>query len=168
MFKKPSLRFFFLLSFWLLSPILVNAQESKLITLRELTERSQKIVIGQVFAQHSAWDDLGREIYTYTKLRVEGNIKSDRPDSILVLRHLGGRVGNIVSQVAGLPNFQEGERVLVFLGPYKGTSYYGLIDWYQGKYVIKKVKKSREVLQGTGPAHGQSIETFVTELRRYL
>ena len=146
----------------------VFAQESKTITTPELTKRSQKIVIGEVIDQYSAWDDLGREIYTYTKLGLDLVIKSNQPDSILVLRHLGGRVGHIESHVAGLPRFRKGERVLVFLGPYSGTSYYGLIDWNQGKYVIQQNKLSKEVLQGTGPAHGQSVDKFIAELKRYL
>ncbi|MFQ6114544.1 MAG: hypothetical protein ACE5NG_10750 [bacterium] len=168
MFQKLYHSFFILLSICLLSYSLAQAQETIPITTRELTKRAQKIIIGEVIAQHSAWDDLGREIYTYIKLRVDRVIKSDRPDSIIVLRHLGGRVGNIESHVAGLPQFRKEEHVLVFLGPYKSTNYYGLIDWYQGKYVIKKGKTSEKVLHGTGPGHGQSVEKFINELRRYL
>jgi len=151
----------------------VTGQEFQPVTLRELTQRSEKIVTAEVVDQYSAWDPLGREIYTYTTLRVERVIKSQRRDSVLVLRHLGGRVGNVESHVPGLPHFEKAERVLVFLGPYPGTQYFGLIDWREGKYVITRRKpggpgKAEEILQGLGPGHGQRLEQFVATLRRYL
>lgn len=167
MVQKLCSSFFCLLLIYSFGLSYAVAQESVPIMTKELVKRSQKIVIGQVIEQHSAWDDLGREIYTYTMLRVDRVVKSEAPDAVLMLRHLGGKVGNTTSQVAGLPKFEQGERVLVFLGPYRGTNYYGLIDWHQGKYGVKKNKKAEDVLVGTGPGAGQSVETFVNELRRF-
>lgn len=146
----------------------VLAQQSVPVTTQELTERSRIIVIGTVINKSSAWDNWGRELYTYITLRVDNTIKSNKPGSDITIRQLGGKVGDIESRVQGLPDFEKGERVLVFLGPYTGTPYYGLIDWVAGKYTIKKDKKFIETLYGTGPAHGQSIEQFTSELRGYL
>ncbi|MGH7492181.1 MAG: hypothetical protein ACREOO_07280 [bacterium] len=144
------------------------AQESRPITTKELVERAQKIVVGEVIKQHSAWDDLGREIYTYSTLRVQRIIKSERADSILIIRQLGGKAGNIESHVAGAPRFATGERVLLMLGPYAGTPYHDLIDWYEGKYSIKTDANRGEVLSGNGAGHGQRVEEFMATLRRYL
>jgi hypothetical protein len=144
------------------------AQESRPITTKELVERAQKIIVGQVIAQHSAWDELGREIYTYTKLRVQRLIKSDGADSVLVLRQLGGRVGTIESHVSGAPRLALGERVLVMLGPYAGTPYFDMIDWREAKYVIQSDSNRRDVLSGLGAGHGQRMEVFITTLRGYL
>jgi len=146
----------------------LNGQESQPITTENLVKRSAKILVGEVVSQYSAWDDLGREIYTYSTLRVNEIIKSDREDSVVVIRQLGGEVGNIESHVAGLPRFKEGEQVLVFLGPYTGTEYYGLIDWAVGKYVIEKDDKAEKVLHGSGPGKGQTVDQFARTLRRFL
>jgi len=152
----------------LLAGTAVRAQESRPVTTKELVERAQKIVLGDVVAQHSAWDDQGREIYTYTTLRIQRIIKSERADTTVVIRQLGGKVGAIESQVSGAPRFAAGERVLVMLGPYAGTPYYDLIDWREGKYVIKSDANRQEILAGYGPGHGQRVEEFIVTLRRYL
>lgn len=152
---------------WLIIPTLL-AHESIPVTTQELTRRSEKIVVGTVVNQFSAWDEYGREIYTYITLKVEEQVKSIRPDSIITIRQLGGKVGNVESQVLGLPGFSIGERVLVFLGPFSDRRFYGLIDWNAGKYSIQAGKGTRQTLQGTGPAHGNSLENFVKELRSYL
>jgi hypothetical protein len=144
------------------------AQESRPIATKELVERAQKIVVGEVLAQHSAWDELGREIYTYTTLRVQRIIKSERADTILTIRQLGGKVGAITSHVAGAPHFAPGERVLVMLGPYAGTPYFDLIDWREAKYVIQSDANRPEILSGLGAGHGQRVEEFMATLRRYL
>jgi hypothetical protein len=144
------------------------AQESRPITTKELVERAQKIVVGEVIQQHSAWDELGREIYTYSALRVQYLIKSSSADTMLVVRQLGGRVGAIESHVSGAPHFLPGERVLVMLGPYAGTPYFDLIDMREAKYVIRPDSNRRDVLSGLGAGHGQRMEEFVTALRRYL
>ena len=144
------------------------AQSARPVTTKELVERAQKIVAGEVVEQRSAWDELGREIYTFTTVRVQRIIKSERADSILIIRQLGGKVGNIESHVAGAPSFVPGERVLLMLGPYAGTPYHDLIDWHQGKYTIKTDANRGEVLSGNGDGHGQRVEEFTTTLRRYL
>ena len=147
--------------------IKVNAQEFQQVTTRELTERSKKIIIGTVVDEYSAWDDLGREIYTYIRLKVQSTIKSFNKDSLVLIRQLGGKVGNIESQVPGISQFQVGENVLVFLGPYRGTPYFGLIDWRVGKYAVKDVA-SKKLLKGNGPGNGLEVAQFVAKVRKYL
>lgn len=147
---------------------LLSAHEAIPVTTQELTQRSEKIVVATVVNQFSAWDEYGREIYTYITLKVETTIKSTQPDSLITLRQLGGKVGNVESQVMGLPGFSIGERVLVFLGPFRNSRFYGLIDWNAGKYSIQTEKVARPTLQGTGPGHGNTLEKFVKELRSYL
>lgn len=144
-----------------------QAQESSPISTSELVNRSGKIVTGQVVSQYSAWDESGRQIYTYYKLRVEQSVKSAGKDSTIVIRQLGGKVGDIQSHVAGQPDFREGERVLVFLGPFTGTNYYGLIDWVAGKYEIQANKAGEDILIGGGDGHGESVKDFIATLRRH-
>ncbi len=145
------------------------AQETRPVTTPELVARAQKIILGEVIAQYSAWDDQGRNIYTYTTLRVERTIKSEHADTVLMIRQLGGKVGAIESHVSGAPQFFPGERTLVMLGPYTGTPYFDVIDWHAGKYVIKSMAgRQEEILAGQGPGNGQRVEDFITTLRRYL
>jgi hypothetical protein len=67
-----------------------------------LTEQAQVIVIGQVVGISGHWD-------------VDEILKGAVPTPELTIRQLGGRVGDIESRVEGSPEFQLGERVLLFL-----------------------------------------------------
>ena len=145
------------------------AQEARPVTTQELVARAQKIIVGEVIAQHSAWDDQGREIYTYTTMRVERIVKSERADTVVMIRQLGGKVGAIESHVSGAPRFFRGERALGLLGPYAGTPYFDVIDWREGKYVITSgAGRREEILTGQGPGNGQRVEDFIATLRRHL
>lgn len=142
--------------------------EFKPVTLPELVGRAQEIVVGQVVRQYSQWDEEKKEIYTFTHLKVSERVKSNGGADEIVMRHLGGKVGDIESHVQGMPSFEEGERVLLFLGSYQGTPYFGLIDWRMGKYVIQTRTDKKSLVRGTLISEGAALRDFINQLKSYL
>ncbi len=84
------------------------------LDLDELIDASEVVVLGTVIERHSHYN-AQRQIVTDVTLRVEDVMKGSaaRGDDIVV-RRLGGEVGDIGMRVEGEPTFTEGERAVVF------------------------------------------------------
>src|SRR5688500_1183326 len=82
-------------------------------SLSELAAHSRSIVVARVISTESRWDE--REIYTYTTIQVTDGLKGARKGQSIVLRQLGGQVGDIASIVPGMPAFKAGEEAVLFL-----------------------------------------------------
>jgi len=76
------------------------------------------------------------EIWTFSEFQVEESWKG-AADSRITVRLLGGRLGEITSHVSGVPRFQAGEDVVLFLqhAP-RGT--YSVVSWVQGTFRIHR------------------------------
>jgi hypothetical protein len=86
------------------------------VDLAELTRAAEQIVVGDVLTVSSAWDEDHRTITTTVEMGVQETWKGSVPsDGKLIVRHLGGSVGDIEMAVLGEANFTVGERALVFL-----------------------------------------------------
>ena len=102
--------------------------------LEQLVEESDSIVQGVVEAVYSQWDDGRNLIFTYTSIRVDDPLKGERTRSLLI-RQMGGRVGSLNMTVAGMPEFEEGLGVIVFLKD-AGNGTFHVTGMNQGRYVI--------------------------------
>ncbi len=80
--------------------------------LQSLVVNSNQIVVADVTEMRSLRKE-GR-IYTDTTLEVQETWKGDAADEVTV-RLPGGRIGDTVTRVHGMPGFQTGERVVAFL-----------------------------------------------------
>ncbi len=80
--------------------------------LDSLVANSQRIVVAEVTEMRSLRKE-GR-IYTDTTLEIRETWKGESTHRVTV-RLPGGRLGETVTRVHGLPGFQPGERVVVFL-----------------------------------------------------
>ena len=145
---------------------LVNAGSVVPYTLKQRSEKSTAIVVARVESISSNWDSAGREIYTFISLRIENKIKGNLSESIIELCQLGGRVGNTISSVSGVPQFIEGEKVLVFLGKMRSSKYYGVIDWLEGKKSIEVDQAGREFIQvGIEAKQKVYLEDYLGDIR---
>jgi len=82
------------------------------LDLESLVANSNAIVLGHVTEVRSLEE--GGRIYTETTVRVDEAWKGEATDTVTI-RHPGGRVGDTVTRVYGLPGFEPDERVVVFL-----------------------------------------------------
>ncbi len=116
-FRRALLLFILLASnsvFWLASD--VNSQAgSQISDFEELINGADGIITGTVVESSSFWNDKHTQIFTSFILSVEENIKSVTKGNRIAITLPGGKIGDIGLWVSGLPDFNQGERALVFL-----------------------------------------------------
>jgi hypothetical protein len=81
----------------------------------ELIVDSRLIVSGRVISLTSEWDRSGSVIWTYVEVRADRVLKGELHATTVVLKQLGGTVGERSLRVFGQPDFAAGERVLLYL-----------------------------------------------------
>ena len=116
---------------------------SRLLSVSELTARSSVIASGTVSSTSSGWDLNRTAIYTTIDLHVEQSFKGTDSEKTITFRQLGGRAGDIVSEIAGVAVFKTGEKVIVFLTRNKDQSL-TIVGSFQGKFSVEKQPLSNE------------------------
>ncbi|HEX7078924.1 MAG TPA: hypothetical protein VF363_10920 [Candidatus Eisenbacteria bacterium] len=105
------------------------------LSLKDLAKKSDAIVLARVDDQVSRYEQ-GKEIYTYYTLHVLEPVKGAKSEQTITIRQLGGVIDNIASVVPGMPRFQNGEEVVVFLTQKDATGYPWVMGLQQGKYSV--------------------------------
>jgi matrixin len=134
-------------------------------SIDELTAFSSLIVRGQVRSVTSQWDPSVNAIYTYTTLDVEETLKGQLSGSQVVIKTLGGQVGEIELRVDGQPDFRVGDAVLVWLEvrPRDGTLY--PVGFWQGVWRTSRDERGQLVAERARPG-STAIDRFdATALR---
>ncbi len=91
-----------------------------LASLEKLATDSDLIVSGRVISVEYAWEDeTRRAINTLLTVEVEQYLKG-RGNATVVVRQLGGRIGNFGDEIPGVPQFEAGEEVILFLVSHRG------------------------------------------------
>ncbi len=142
------------------------------MTLEELVDQAQSVVHGSVARKWPAWDDKQQLIWTHYEVAVEDSLKG-APQGKMILSEPGGTVGDAVMQIAGTPDYEVGEEVVLFTAS-TPIGYARTCGWTQGKFKVEKsVNGVRKVLssgsQGaelTGPSSKQpAARPMQTDLR---
>lgn len=113
------------------------------MSLEEMVSESDSIVDGVVESVESRWED--RMIFSYITIRIDDSMKGPRSRTAVV-RQVGGRIGNRMLDVPGMPVFDTGDRVVVFLGDTRNGTYH-VVGMAQGRY---RVQNDRAVAHLTG------------------
>ncbi|MEM7437101.1 MAG: hypothetical protein AAF436_18245 [Myxococcota bacterium] len=99
-------------------PAPASASIVQALDLEELVAQSDRIVIGRVVFAESYLRSDGT-IATAYRFAVERQLRSDGPRAVdepeVIVRVMGGRIGDIGMRVEGEPRFNEGERALLFI-----------------------------------------------------
>ena len=106
-------------------------------TFPELVAEAQTIVRGTVTQVRSEEFDSpqGRGIRTLITVQVERTLKGE-PDATLTLTVFGGTVGRRTLGIAGMPQFQVGERQYLFVAD-NGRTFCPLIGIGHGRYHVR-------------------------------
>ena len=114
------------------------------LSKKELVTKSDSIVVGQIVDQYSDWDSTGKFIVTYIKVKVVDDIKgSEGGAQEIIIKKVGGRVGDREMIVHGAARFTVGEKTLLFLGKdFKG--FRSVMGLSQGKYRILRDQMTGE------------------------
>lgn len=103
-----------------------------LMNLEELVDASDSIVQAVVEHVESRWED--RQIFTYIAVRIDEPLKGNRTRTLMI-RQLGGQVGSLVATVPGMPEFEAGDQVIIFLKD-SADGTFQVVGMNQGRYVI--------------------------------
>ena len=117
------------------------------MTLKDLTEQADLIVLGISSEITSVWDSDRKNIVTYITLVPERCFKvTECPDQIRI-RQLGGTVDGITMIVKGGARFHKNEKVVLFLER-TSTTHYRVIGLSLGKFsVVYNQSEGREYVE---------------------
>lgn len=128
-------------------PRLASATMARAVTLPQLVGLSQYALVGAASDAYSRWETVGssRRIVTYVRVEVMQPIDGRPPaDRSLMLRTLGGRVGDIGQLVHGEARFEMGSPSVVFVTPDE-DGILGITAMAQGHYPLSA--RSGDVLR---------------------
>jgi hypothetical protein len=129
-------------SFLLLALLLAAAQSTLATTIvrpsdDDLIVGARAIVRGKVVKIESALDTNQNRIFSYITIKVKEVLKGQITERRIVLKELGGQVGDRIDVTYGNPEFKRGESILVYLDTWAD----GSLRTYQmllGKFSIVK------------------------------
>lgn len=149
--RRGLLALFGTLGVGLVSAPPAEAAVARALALRELVEKSKRVVVATALDQACEWQVIGgsRRIVTLTRVRVEELVTGATPEaSELMVQTLGGRVGKIGQLVEGEAELTVGQGALVFTREVL-SGLYGVTAMAQGHYPIS-VEARGKVLR---PSH---------------
>jgi len=87
------------------------------VSLAELVQASRHVLVGVPVESYSQWEKLAdaRRIVTYSRIVTRDELDGSKPESELLVRTLGGRVGDVAQLVHGEARLRQGEPHALFL-----------------------------------------------------
>jgi hypothetical protein len=141
------------------------------LSLEQMVERSERIVEGRCLRAWSAWDASHQFIWTHSEIAVSDPLKGGAVRTVVVSEP-GGVVDGIGMRIEGMPHYEPGEEMIVFLYRAPG-GYWRARGLAQGKFGIRVDPRSgerrvRADLQSAALAGDPSAEPGVrgVDLRR--
>src|SRR5262245_32730012 len=116
-------------------------------TFEEMTDRAELIFVGKVISSQAEWRTVGANRVIFTMVAFETvEVLKGKADKSVTLQFLGGTVGEVTLEVAGVPKFNAGERVILFVEN-NGFQFCPLVGVFHGKFGLRKDEKSgREIV----------------------
>ena len=138
----------------------VSATTLARMSIEKMARTAPLIVRARCVGNSTRWD--AGEIWTFTSFEVQESWRGSAPPSIAV-RMMGGRLGNLTSTVSGVPRFQSGEEVVLFLEPTPRGDF-SIVSWAQGTLRIRRDPRTGEenVTQDSA-----SVSAFDPTTRRF-
>jgi len=111
-------------------------------TFDEMVDRADLVFVGKVARSRADWRTVGknRVIFTQVEFENEETLKG-KAGALLTLQFLGGTVGGVTLQVADVPGFVAGDRVLLFVEG-NGVQFCPLVGVFHGKFGVRKDERS--------------------------
>jgi len=135
------------------------------LSLEQMVERSERIVAGRCVRAWPAWDANRTAIWTHYEVQVSDPLKGGAASTITVSEP-GGTVDGVTMLIEGMPQYQVGDEVVVFL--YRTPiGFWRTRGLGQGKFRVADGKVRGEgsgvvLVDPAGPPVGEKL----TDLRR--
>jgi hypothetical protein len=135
------------------------------VRVEELVQRSQHVVLGEPLEAYSIWERIGsaKHIVTYTRVRTHELLAGRDPDhDELLVRTLGGQVGELGELVHGEARLSLGARGVLFVMP--AGEALAITAMAQGHYPLRR-EQSIERLRRS-PAAAELIDEAGSAVER--
>lgn len=159
---KSMYKFFIFLFLYGLSPTYFAQQSS--VNLKDLSNGADVILTGKVTQQISSWNENKTRIYTYATIDVSEYLKGSNSGGQVVVRYLGGEVGDIGEQYSHMPRFENKEEVLVFLKKIENGSDYKVYYGEDGKISVLQDPKTGEKVSTSNV----KISSLKAQIKNYI
>jgi len=129
----------------LLTSAPADASVALAVSLGDLVAKSSSVLVVTAVAKHSSWQTIGgtKRIVTDTRVRVDELVSGIDPSTTeLVVRTLGGVVGNVGQIVEGSAELTLGEQSLTFVTQLT-PDLFGVTAMGQGHYPIMSEARGR-------------------------
>jgi hypothetical protein len=119
----------------------VEASIVRDMTLDDLVQEADQIVVGKVLSVQSDWDSDHRTILTTIRIQVNEGWKGILPnDGQITLVQQGGTIGDTEMAVQGMPQFLTNEQAVLFL---RGSPRQFVLGMSQGKRTLRYDEQSK-------------------------
>jgi hypothetical protein len=132
--------------------------------IKNMSEKADIIITGKVIQQKSSWNEDKSRIYTNATIQIEEYLKGNNSESSVVVRYLGGEVGDVGELYSHMPKFEDKEEVLVFLTKDEQNSNYKVFNGADGKINIVEDQKTGEKIT----ASNVKINSFKAQIKSYI
>jgi hypothetical protein len=130
-----------------LLPLAAPATSVRPLDLNTIVDHAVTAFQGVCTDSHSERDAATGSIVTITTFKVEETLKG-APASVHTIKQIGGRVGNQVDRVDGIPSFTPGERYVVFLYGKSQLGFSSPVALAQGRFTVRDTATGRVVSNG--------------------
>jgi hypothetical protein len=103
------------------------------MNLDALVDEAQLIFTGTAVHREVVLSQDGKFPFTFVTFRVDETFKGEVQHHEVTLRFHGGTIGDEVVVVVGTPEFERGERYLLFIAD-NGITRFPVVGWQQGQY----------------------------------
>lgn len=103
------------------------------MTFDELVSNSEVVLHGRVLSLSSHWTDGGRSIHTAVTIEPIDYMKGDLGAEPFSFEMPGGAVGEVRLVVSDMPEFRQGEEVVLFLR----SEFFRVVGFFQGKLSVE-------------------------------
>jgi hypothetical protein len=144
-----------------------HATTVRRLSFDNLIAKSEAIVTGQVIDSRTYRTPDGKLILTSYTVRVGEQLKGKTPPTVTVTI-VGGRIGNTILRVSGMPQFHNGESAVLFLE--RSGIYTTVVGLNQGKFSISNGEVSNTVTGLSFPdgGSGRPLKMPVDEFKRQI
>lgn len=114
------------------------------LTEEDLVSRADLVVQGRVLEVRSFWNKEKTTIFSEARIQVEDAVVG-KASPIVIVRTVGGQVGDVRIELAGGPELKAGDRQLIFLKR-QGDGALRILGGRQGQYRIRSNAQGIEMV----------------------
>jgi hypothetical protein len=108
------------------------------MSVEQLSVAATQIVRAKAVTSMASWNADQTQIFTFTTFQSLETLKGS-PSMQVVVRQMGGRVGNIEQKVSGVRRWQTGDESVLFLRPSEvGHGVMAVVGLFQGNFTVKR------------------------------